>query len=294
MRRKYPVKQKPHRSAKLMLVTALTILAVLIILTAGFNVINFALTRFADGFFYPYLKISVPSHRLSDTTLLMQDKSTLAMQVDKLTNANRQLALQSQAASGLFDENRQLRKMLSLKQSQSAEFIIGEIMLRDPLHFREGFTVGRGRRDGVVSGAAVVDVTSDGKLMLIGVVSEVGSRSCKVTTIVNTSLQISGRIGSNGEIGFTNTGAVDSSRERINFGMLPARDDYIHGGVVTTTGFEKGIPEGIKIGELHTFNALRSYAREEYNCELAPAVRFESLRFVAIVKLSGEEPEERQ
>ena len=288
------VRRKPRRSAGFSAAAAACVAALAVLLVAGFNVVRFALTRFADSFFHPFLKAVSPPERLSDSSLLLQDKRALAAAVEKLTVINRELALQSQAASGLLEENRQLRILTGLEKREMPQFIIGEIVLHDPLRFRESFTVGRGRRDGVQPGAAVVEVTPSGELLLVGVVSEAGGRSSKVITVVNTALRISGRVATNGVIGFTNTGDAAPPHSRIGFGMLPGRNDYIHGGVVSTTGFERGIPEGIKIGELYTLGAKTSYAVEDYSCEIIPSVHLESLRFVAIVKLPGSPEEQRQ
>jgi rod shape-determining protein MreC len=277
------IKIKPRRSPKVIALTALCIFILLIILTSFFNVLRFAFTRFSDSFFYPYLRISSPSDRLSDTGLLLQDKSELATQVEKLTAVNRELTLQNRSAEELLGENEQLRRMLKLQKTLPVETITAEILLRDPLNFRDGFTISKGSRDGIITGSAVVDISPEGKMLLVGVIAETGARTSKVITVVNKSLRISGRVSSNKEIGFTNTGNILPAGGRIAFGMLPVRDDYIHGNMVTTTGFEAGILSGIKIGELHTARAIRAYDQEDYNCELQPAVKFENLRFVAVV-----------
>ncbi len=278
-------KAKTRRSPRSVTVAAICIMALLIIATSVFNVVKFAVSRFADGFFYPYLRISAPANRLSDTSLLLEDKSSLAAKVEKLANINRSLALQAEAAAELMEENRQLRSMLKISNSRKRNFIVAEIMLRDPLNFRTGFTISKGSRDGVKKGSAVVEVSAEGKLLLAGVVTEVGARTSKVVTIANPALRISGQVNSNKEIGFTNSSSAPAaSRDRISFGMLPVRDDYTHGNLVVTTGFEQGIPSGIKIGELYTVNTMRSSDLQEYNCELIPAAQLASLRFVAIIR----------
>lgn len=275
---------KSRKSPRTVIICAVCILLLLIVITSVFNMARYVVSRFSDGFFYPYMRLTSPSKKLTDTSLLMEDKSTLAAKVEELTNVNRNLALQGQAAAGLLEENRQLRNLHKLRASGQIKFIVAEIMLRDPLNFRSAFTIGKGSRDGVQEGSAVVEVAEDGKLLLVGVISEVGARTAKVITVVNPALRISGRVGSNKEVGFTNSGGSASRRDRIAFGMLPIRDDYIPGNLVTTTGFEQGVPAGIKIGELHTVNNSRSFDQHEYNCELIPSARFASLRFVAVIR----------
>ena len=288
MKQMTPIKKSRH-NPRLLLFTTLGIIVLLLILASGFRVIKFAMARFADGFFYPYLQTASPSRKLADSTLLLQDKGTLAAKVEKLTESNRQLALQATATGELLEENRKLRSILNLRFRATPSYTVAEIMLRDPLHFREGFTINKGRRDGIVKGAAVVDVTAEGQMLLVGVISETGARTSKVTTIANSDLRVSGMVSSNQEIGFTNTGAAVSGRERLSFGMLPLREDYLNGNLVTTTGFEKGIPAGIKLGELYTVNASSSYEQKDYHCELTLAVRFETLRFVAIALIPESE-----
>ena len=284
---------KKRRNPRLPLTVALIILGAVIILGAAFNVIRYGIGRFADNFFYPYLKITTPPQNLSNSSLLMLDKHTLASRVEELTELNRELAQRGHAAQELLEENRKLRYLLKVKDKTSPQYTTAEIILRDPLHFRDGFTINKGSRDGVVKGAAVIDVNEHGNLMLVGVVVEISARTSKVITVANSSLRISGTVSSNQAIGFTNSGKVKPGRGRIAFGMLPMRDDYVEGNMVTTTGFEHGIPAGIKIGELYIASSRYSIEQEDLSCELIPAVNFESLRFVSVALLSPvQAPEE--
>ncbi len=263
----------------------MVILLVLVVLTAGFRVFRMVLMRCADGFFYPYLSIAVPAEKLSDAALLLCDKTALAVRVEQLSMRNRDLTLQSASAADLQEENRMLRRMLGLPMFQEKKLVVGEIILRDPLRFRESFTVNKGFRDGVTPGDAVIDITPDGRMLLVGRVSACGARSCKVVTIAEQSNRISGRVGSNSAIGFTNTGNANAGNNKIRFGWLPLRDDYVSGGVVMTTGFEKGIPANIKIGELVLSgnSGFNFYNAQDFSAALIPAVDFSKLRFVGII-----------
>ena len=210
--------------------------------------------------------------------------------VEKLQASNRELALQSRAAATLLDENVTFRRMLKLNDAPNMNFEVAEIVLRDPLRFREGFTIGKGFRHGITPGAAVVEVTPDGRLLLIGVVAECGARTAKVVTLADSSLRVSGRVGANGAVGFTNAGYGTPAPGMVRFGMLPVRSDYVSGGAVVTTGYEKNIPDGIKIGELSiTESARPGLDNPDYSCDLAPSVRFDTLRFVAVLKNRGGE-----
>ena len=270
----------PHSRVAITIVLA--VLGIAVTAAAGFRVVRYAMTRFGDNFFYPYTRITAPADRLSDTTLLLENKGALAAKVEKLSKVNAELTLRSQAMQDLLLENRKLRSHLNLRQRINQRYVTGEIILRDPLNFSNGFTIDRGSRDGVVSGAAVVDIDPDGNLLLIGVISQVNYRTSKVTAIIDPALRFSARVTSNDQIGFINSGDRTVTDGNIGIAMLPPRKDYINGALVITTGFEHGIPEGIKIGELNTRNVSRTYEQEDFQCEVSPAVKFESLRFVAV------------
>ena len=281
----------PNPPARFAAAAALLVLGAAVILAAGFRVVRYALTRFGDNFFYPYLRITALPDKLSDTSLLLEDKGSLAAKVEKLTKVNAELALRCQAAQDVMQENRKLRDLAHLRRKTSRRYIIAEVILRDPRNFRTGFTIDCGSRDGVIPGAAVVDVNADGDILLVGVISQVNYRSSKVTTILDPSLRFSARVASNSQTGFINSGDMSVADGRIGIAMLPPRKDYIHGGQVLTSGFEHCIPEGIKIGELYTQNVSRSYEQEDFQCEIIPSAKFESLRFVAVAVITPQDRE---
>jgi rod shape-determining protein MreC len=286
--KKYSGKKKKY-SPRTLAVSGVCLLVLLVFLTAGFRVVRHIIRSGGDNFYYPYLKAASGKNAVRDKALLLRSPAELAGMVEHLSRSNRELVLENSSAAVLIEENRKLRIMLDVSRRQKDEFIVAEILLRDPLRYREFLTIGKGTKHGVTPGAAVVDVSPYGRLLLVGIVSECSARSSKVITIMDPSLHVSGRVGANGMIGFTNTGSMSRPNVgRIKIGMLPLRDDYVSGGAVTTAGFEKGIPEGIKIGELYFSGTPRSgFGETDFHCELTPAVKFENLRFVAVVIPSG-------
>ena len=278
---------KTDKKAVKYILPATAMLILLIFLTAGFRMLRFVMYRGTSGFYHPYISaVQKAAGGVRDTRLLNYSREELALRVEQLTNRNRELASRGILAASLLDDNRNLRKKLSLSPPPEWEFKVVEVILRDPLRFRKSFTVNCGVRDGISSGDAVVETTADGNLLLVGVVGECNARTANVITLADPELKVSGKIHSNGAIGFTNNGSTALRENEIGFGMLPVRDDYIHGEVVTTTGFEQSIPAGIKIGELRPVGDVVSRANEniaEFNCALAAAVKFETLRFAVII-----------
>lgn len=273
-----------------LIISGACVLAVILLLTAGFRMLGFAVSKAANGFFYPYLKLAKgTTGEIQDKSLLSLDRIALAHQVEKLAQRNRELAVRSTAAAGILDENRILRQKLQLSAPAQWKFCTGEIILRDPLHFRDGFTIDRGARDGIAVGNAVVDSTTDGRLFLIGIVRECSARTARISTVNDPSVRLSGRL-TGGAVGFTNTGSSPIQTGLIRFGMLDNDGDYTPGEAVVSTGYERGIPEGIKIGELVINNDLRHGYDPDFSCLLKPAVNFEDLRFVTVISRDQELP----
>ena len=279
-------RKKPDK----LIISGICVLAVILLLTAGFRMLGFAVSKAANGFFYPYLKLAKgTTGEIQDKTLLSLDRLALARQVEKLAQRNRELAVRSTAAAGILDENRILRQKLQLSAPARWKFSTGEIILRDPLHFREGFTIDRGARDGISVGNAVVDSTTDGRLFLVGVVRECSARTARISTVNDPAVRLSGRLPG-GAVGFTNTGNQAAQTGLIRFGMLANDGNYTPGEAVVSTGYERGIPEGIKIGELVLNNDSPNNYDPDFSCMLKPAVNFENLRFVTVISREQELP----
>lgn len=274
------------------LIPATVILLLLLFITAGFRMFRFVLPRAVHGFFFPYLELaSKTGGEVSDKYLLSLSRAELAARVELLSMRNRELAVKSAIAAELLDENRVLRRKLRLSAPERWRYTVAEIVLRDPLRYRQGFTIDRGHRDGIARGDTVVQSSLDGRLLLVGIVDNCMARTSHVITIADPELRLSGRTGSSGGVGFTNTGNAQISGKNIRFGMLPLGSSYIQGEAVVTTGFEKGIPGGIKIGELNVSSDINTFSyggTPDFSAALLPAVDLERLSFVTVISAEQE------
>ena len=184
----------------------------LVVLGAGYRVLRNGAGRFFDDFFYPYLHLSkLGSSALADMSLLAYSRRELAAKLEDLQRRNRTLALQAAAAGELLQENEELRKLIEFSAPRRRSYLAAEIILRDPLRWRERFTVDRGEADGVRRGAAVIDVSGDGRMALVGVIERTGRHTSTVLTLRNGALRLSARIGASGTVGFVNVGSGRNS-----------------------------------------------------------------------------------
>ena len=257
----------------------------LLVLSAGYRMLRVGYGRICNDFLYPYLRLErAASTKLSDQSLLAYSRTELAEKLDALQQQNRMLSLGAASAEELRKENAQLRKIANFSPPPEWTALKAEVILRDPLMWRERFTVDRGSADGVVPGAAVVDVGADGRPALLGVIERVGRHTSTVQTLCSGALRIAAQMGSSQAVGFVNIGSVSRGDGTLPIGYLPRGVRYRHGEQAFTTGFERGVPGGIVIGELSAVEApaTRFSGRAYLSGSLKAAADFDSVRFVGI------------
>ena len=227
------------------------LLLALLVLGAGYRMLRGGLGRICDDFLYPYLSAArIGSSRVSDQSLLAYSRRELAEKLETLQKRNRDLALQASAAGKLLEENARLRKIADFSPPPQWSSLKAEVIMRDPMMWRDRFTVNRGSADGVSPGAAVVDIGADGRPLLLGVIERVGRHTSTVQTLHNSALRVSAQLGESRAVCFVNAGAVPRGDGMLPVGFLPRGVRYVHNEPAVTTGFERGIPAGLVIGEL--------------------------------------------
>jgi len=258
----------------------------ILLLFAVYSALSDNAGKVFSDFCYPYWRLSRFSvDRISDQSLLAYDRGELVSKLEHLQRENQRLALQAKMVDDLLQDNHELRRLSGLQGGTEWEFVPVEIVLRDPLFWRERFTIDRGSADRIREGAALLDVTPDGRPVLIGLVDRVGKRTSTVATLYNSELRISVRFGKSGAIGFLNAGESKRfSDGRIPVGYLPAYPVYQPGEAVSTTGFERGVPGGILVGEVAGVDNADSVFSDLLllNGSLKPAADFSRLRFLAV------------
>jgi cell shape-determining protein MreC len=261
------------------------VLFLLLLLWAGYHSMREAGGRFAGNFFYPYLSLARAAHdRLSDQTLLFYNRLELAARVRQLSETNRHLALRAAAATALLDENTELRKLLKLSPADGWNYVPAEIILRDPQHWDGLLTINRGFDAGIRPGAAAVTVTADGRPILAGVVRQVNRNSAEIITVNNPSLQCSVRLMTNNVTGILHAGGRRPGVNSVPVGFLPMTLRPIAREAVFTTGYENGIPPGIKVGEMLSVEENTGLFTNDLHLSgmLEPAAYLGSIRFLMI------------
>ena len=278
---------KTPSEPKNLLLQIMALVIILLLATAVYHALRPGIGRLTADFFYPYLKVSrVAVNSISDRTLLSFSRAELAAKLEQQQKLNETLAFQAAAAEELLRENHNLRRYLGMKVPEQWDYLVAEIMLRDPLLWLEHFTIDRGTADGVEQGDAVIDVSENGTPLLVGVIGNCGKHNAEVMTVFNPDFCFSAGIGSERITGFINTGGRSSREGRIPVGYLSATQSPAVGSAVFTTGFEKRIPSGLKIGELEQLeesNPLFSGSNRNSGL-IRPSFNPNRLRFVIVAR----------
>lgn len=263
--------------------TAVTLIFLLML--AGWPFLRRTAGRVIGDFCYPYLRAARSGFdALSDQTLLVFSRRELASQLEMLRSENVRLAAQAAAASELLLENDRLRRMLALPGPAGWRHIPCEIVLRDPRLWHDQFTVDRGSIHGVRTGAAAMTVGPEGQPVFVGIVSGVSRRTATVITVFNPALRMSAILPKSGASGILHTGSLPGSGGMLPVGFLPIRNPYVIGEVLQTSGFERNIPAGLRIGNLGDVQSVDSlFSGELYLSGLfVPAVNLGEARFLIL------------
>lgn len=283
-----------HYKKVVLYLTAMLLLTLLVI--AGWAFLQKTAGRIAGDFFYPYLRAARTGFdRLSDQTLLVFSRRELASQLETLRTENNRLSGQAAAASELLLENERLRRMLRLPSPAIWHHVPAEVILRDPRYWHEQLTIDRGSIHGIRIGTAALAISDGGLPVFVGVVSGISRKTATIMTVFNPELRMSAVLPRSGASGILHTGSLTPFRGMLPVGFLPLRQPYTIGEALQTSGFERNIPPGIKIGNLGDIQSADSlFSGELYlSGRFIPAMRLNEVRFL-ILAVRRDMPEKGQ
>lgn len=243
------------------------------------------ISRSAGGFFRPYLQLAHAGNAaLSDQTLLLHDRITLAREIETLRRHNADLESRSGLALALLEENRRLRSYLNLPAPRNWSYVHTEVLLRDPFSWQSSFTIAHGSRHGISPGDAVIEIRTPGVRNLVGIIGKVEPSRAQVIVLGNRTLRLSVRIGNTGMVGFLNVGERAATVREVPVGLLPKEYVFQRGQVVTTTGFERSIPAGLKVGEMYSLDSGEFFAGDTQKSGFVRLTAdYNSLRFLVVI-----------
>ena len=262
-----------------------------VILLTGAAVLSYRwwgprISRAAGGFFQPYLKlVHTGNSVLSDQTLLLHDRITLAREIESLRRYNADLESRSSLALALLEENRRLRYHLNLRPPRNWHYVHTEVLLRDPFAWQSSFTIGNGSFHGIRTGDAVIEIRTPGIRTLVGIVGKVEPHRAQVLVLGNPAVRLSVRLGNTNTVGFLNVSERAATLQTVPVGLLPVDCIFQRGQMVTTTGLEKAIPAGLKVGEMASLDSGGEFFAGDTHRSgfIRLSANYNALRFLVVI-----------
>ena len=186
----------------------------------------------------------------------------------------------------LREENERLKELLNYTEvTETYKYITATVIGKSQGVWFSEFTVNAGRNDGVTENQAVVN--ADG---LVGRVSSVSANTCKVTSIIDSTSDVSVMVERTRDYGFARGILNTDDDEKLELYYLPSGYDLVPGDNILTSGIGGIFPKGIAVGTV-TEVSRATEDTEDRNAIIQPAVDFLRLEEVMIVNVAEEEEE---
>ena len=192
-----------------------------------------------------------------------------------------EMELEEQAREGqeASRENEQLRELLDL-QAKRRDFVFesAKVTARSSTNWDSTLTIGKGSSAGLEVNDCVITETGT----LVGVVSEVGLNWSKVSTLINTDIEIGGQVTRTYSAGILEGDFTLMSQGKLKLSYLPDGAQLVAGDEVVTSGKGDVFPSGLVVGTVEAVftdpSGMNRYAVVE------PDVDLDSLVEVFVIK----------
>ena len=165
-------------------------------------------------------------------------------------------------------ENERLRTLLGLaEEHEDYSFVSAYIISWESSNYTSAFTIGKGTNSGLSEGMCAV--TENGQV--VGLVTEVGLNWATVTTLMDSSLEISVSIASSGYTGVVQGTYLPDNTSVLRMNYLPTNAVVKNNDQVVTTGSTL-YPRGLLLGYITNVSldetGVAKYATLTPSCDL--------------------------
>ena len=176
-------------------------------------------------------------------------------------------------------ENERLRALLNYSGiSSDYTFVTAAVIGNSQGVWFDVFTINAGRNKGIEKDMAVVN--ADG---LVGRVTEVGATWSKVTTIIDSSTEVSVMVERTRDIGLTRGTLTAGEDDMLELYFLASGYDLVPGDVIITNGMGSVYPRGITVGTVTEVARRTEDSSTDRNAVLQPSVDFSHLEEVMVI-----------
>ena len=180
-------------------------------------------------------------------------------------------------ADALERENNRLRQLLNLSEEHvDYKFDSAYIVSWDSSGWKSTFTINKGTRSELAEG--MIAITELGQV--VGIITDVGSNWAKVTTVLDTSMEISSSVASSGYTGVVQGSLNSANRGQLRMSYLPSDAVLRNNDQVVTTGstvYPKDLVIGYIVDAGYDETGVSKFAA------LEPAADFDALEQVFLI-----------
>lgn len=262
--------------AKLILVLAVVVSAVLAISTALFG--TTFLHKTVQGILAPLRGgVNAISGQIERYYNYVFSYESLEAENAYLQSKISQMEEEMRTADALERENKRLKELLNLTEEHiDYQMDAVYIVSWDSSGWKSTFSINKGTKAGLDKG--MIAVTELGQV--VGVITDVGSNWATVTTILDTSMEISASVASSGYTGVVQGSLNLSDKGSLRMSYLPSNAILRNNDQVVTTG-STVYPKDLILG--YIVNAGYDETGVSKFASLSPAADFESLEQVFII-----------
>lgn len=267
-----------HNKPLLILIVAIILLIVLALATSGSRTVSAAESAIGavigpvQGF----------AARASDAIIAFFQRVFSTTDADKENEQLRAYIAQlEEAQSGVKEmeqENARLKELLSyVQEDENNAYITARVIAKNQSVWFDVFTINAGRNQGVKENMPVL--CGDG---LVGRVTDVAATYSKVTSIIDTTSNISVMVQRTRDNAMARGVFNTTKDDMLELYYLPEGGDLVPGDVIVTNGLGGVFPKGVTVGTVTEV----SRATEEVNVRNAtilPAVDFRHLEEVLVM-----------
>ena len=185
--------------------------------------------------------INAPSRLIASIDYYLSEQNKLRQQILLLKTEANLFQLNQQKLRLLENENRELRKVLNIKNVIKNEIIVGEIVLPSHSNGVSQILINKGLDDGISLGSPVMNNQG-----LVGQVVRVDKNLSTIKNITSNNFAISAV----SESGAISTLVFGNGSPYLKIYRLPAYEKLVVGGYLLTSGLDQIYPKGIKIGKV--------------------------------------------
>lgn len=250
-----------------------------------------AASKIVSDFFFPYL--SMPSRiidNMSNQSLLLRSKLSLAGAIEELQKKTNELYGKAEILKGMEKENIELRQLLGLKSRPEYNCIFAEILVHDPVYWDERFTIRKGLSDGIEVGAPVLAKVSKGDkenpdgLAVVGRVRTATRHIAVIDTLISGETKLSVKLAESQTPGVIQYGGRNGNKFWARISYLPRNIEYVPGEAVYTSGLSSSTMPYLYVGKLsENPDDIKVHDNLYIEAKLDMAASIDDLRFVIVM-----------